>query len=66
MLCYTRTAAGRREKVQPSSGHTREKRPIMYFRGHGDLSYSIKSGRMSGMLVSGNAFRHHLSTVSRH
>ena len=44
------------EKAQPSSGHMREKRPIISFRGHEDLSYCIKSGRMSGMLVSGKNF----------
>ena len=44
------------EKAQPSSGHMREKRPIMSFRGHEGLSYCIKSGRMSGMLVSGKTF----------
>ena len=34
----------------------REKKPIVSFRGHGDLSYCIKRGRMSGMLVSGETF----------
>ena len=34
------------EKAQPSSGHMREKRPY-------PSSYCTKSGRMSGMLVSG-------------
>ena len=34
----------------------REKRPILSFRGHEDLSHCIKSGRMSGMLVSGKNF----------
>ena len=41
------------EKSQPSSGHMREKRPIISFRRHEDVSYCIKSGRMSGLLVSG-------------
>ena len=41
------------KKAQPSSGHMREKRPIMSFRGHEDLSNCIKSGRTSGMMVSG-------------
>ena len=44
------------EKSQPSSGHMREKRPIISFRRHEDVSYCIKSGRMSGMLVSGKNF----------
>ena len=44
------------EKAQPSSGHMREKRPIISFRGYEDLSCYIKSGRMSGMLVSGKNF----------
>ena len=44
------------EKAQPSSGHMREKRPIIFFLGHGDLSYCIECGRMSGMMVSGETF----------
>ena len=44
------------EEAQPSSGHMREKRPIMSFRCHEDSSYFIKSGRMSGMLASGENF----------
>ena len=43
------------ENAQPSSGHMREKRRIISFRGHEDLSSCIKSGRMSGM-VSGKNF----------
>ena len=34
----------------------REKRPIISFRRHEDLSYCIKSGRKSGMLVPGKNF----------
>ena len=37
------------EKAQPSSGHMREKRPY-------PSCYCTKSGRMSGMLVSGENF----------
>ena len=37
------------EKAQPSSGHMREKRAY-------PSSYCTKSGRMSGMLVSGENF----------
>ena len=44
------------EKAQPSSGHMYEKWPIISLRDHGDLSYRIKSGRMSGMLVSEKNF----------
>ena len=44
------------EKAQPSSGHMREKRPIMSFWDHEDLSYGIKYGRMSGILVSEKTF----------
>ena len=44
------------EKTQPSSGHMRQKRPLVLFRGHKDLSYCIESGRMSGILVSGKNF----------
>ena len=34
----------------------REKRPILSFRGREDLSYCIRSGRVSSMLVSGKTF----------
>ena len=46
------------EKAQPSSRHMREKTSILLisFRGHEDLSYCIKSGRMSGILASGKNF----------
>ena len=44
------------KQAQPSSGHMREKRPMISFRGHEDSSYCIKSGHMSGMLVSGIFF----------
>ena len=44
------------QKAQPSIGHMREKRPITSFRGHEDLFYCIKSGRVSGILVSGKNF----------
>ena len=54
------------EKAQPSSGHMREKIPIMSFRGHEDLSYCTKSDRMSGMLVSGKKNSITVSIVWRH
>ena len=44
------------EKAQPSSGRTREKRPVISSEGHGDISYCIKSGRMSGIVASGKNF----------
>ena len=50
-------AAG--EKAQPSSGHIREKRPVISFRAHEDLS-CITSGRMSGMVWGKNRFHHHV------
>ena len=34
----------------------REKKPMISFRGHEDLSHYIKSGRMSGMMVLGKTF----------
>ena len=34
------------------------------FRGHGDLSNCIKSGRMSGMLVSGKNFSTTTAVIS--
>ena len=43
------------EKAKPSSGHMREKRPIISFRGHGDSHNCSKSGRMSGLLVMGKS-----------
>ena len=40
------------EKAQPSTGYMGERRPIISFRGHGNLLSCIRSGSTSGMPVS--------------